>query len=94
MFELEELKQKSLAVKLGILPVNGEEDVKSFDSYHRITRLEVIDETGRVYTNWHPDNLITLSFQDGNRTLKVFIGKQSKATTPPPCNSPSRHVNR
>ena len=28
MFELEELKQKSLAVKLGILPVYGEEDVK------------------------------------------------------------------
>ena len=52
------------------------------DSYHRITRLEVVDETGRVYTNWHPDNLITLSFQDGNRTLKVFIGKQSKATNP------------
>ena len=54
----------------------------SSDPYHRITRLEVIDETGRVYTNWHPDNLITLSFQDGNRTLKVFIGKQSKATIP------------
>jgi hypothetical protein len=52
------------------------------DSNHRITRLEVIDETGRVYTNWHPDNLITLSFQDGNRTLKVFVGKQSKATNP------------
>ena len=29
MFELEELKQKSLAVKLGILPVYGEEDVKA-----------------------------------------------------------------
>jgi hypothetical protein len=52
------------------------------DSNHRITRLEVIDETGRVYTNWHPDNSITLSFQDGNRTLKVFVGKQSKATNP------------
>jgi hypothetical protein len=47
---------------------------------HRITRLEVIDETGRVYTNWHPDNRITLSFQDGNRTLKVFVGKDSQAT--------------
>lgn len=48
--------------------------------HHRITRLEVIDETGRVYTNWDPDNQITLSFQDGNRTLKVFIGKSRKAT--------------
>lgn len=52
----------------------------SYTEGHRITRLEVIDETGRVYTNWHPDNRITLSFQDGNRTLKVFIGKDSKAT--------------
>jgi hypothetical protein len=52
----------------------------SFIDTHRITRLEVIDETGRVYTNWHPDNRITLSFQDGNRTLKVFVGKDSKAT--------------
>jgi len=52
----------------------------SFIDTHRITRLEVIDETGRVYTNWHPDNRITLSFQDGNRTLKVFVGKNSKAT--------------
>lgn len=52
----------------------------SFIDTHRIPRLEVIDETGRVYTNWHPDNRITLSFQDGNRTLKVFVGKDSKAT--------------
>lgn len=61
----------------------------TFDSYHRITRLEVIDETGRVYTNWHPDNNITLSFQDGNRTLKVFVGKQSKATNPHATNHPN-----
>lgn len=59
------------------------------NSNDRITRLEVIDETGRVYTNWHPDNLITLSFQDGNRTLKVFIGKQSKATTPHATHHPN-----
>jgi hypothetical protein len=52
----------------------------SYIDTHRITRLEVIDETGRVYTNWHPDNRITLSFQDGNRTLKVFVGKDSQST--------------
>ena len=33
MFELEELKQKSLAVKLGTLPVYREEDVKAVRSY-------------------------------------------------------------
>ena len=34
MFELEELKQKSLAVKLGILPVYGEEDVNDVKTIH------------------------------------------------------------
>lgn len=36
-----------------------------------VTRLEVIDEKGRVYTR-HDCN-IELSYQDDNRTLKVFI---------------------
>lgn len=38
-------------------------------------RVEVIDENGRSYVNWTPTNKTEISFQDGNRTLKVFINK-------------------
>lgn len=36
------------------------------------TRFEVIDSSGRVYVN--NNCTIELSYQDDNRTLKVFIG--------------------
>ena len=39
----------------------------------RITRVEVITDTGRDYVNWEEDNDITLSYQDDGRTLKVFV---------------------
>lgn len=39
---------------------------------NRVTRLEVIDETGRQFTRSNVK--ISLSFQDDGRTLKVFVG--------------------
>lgn len=41
-----------------------------------VTRLEVIDKTGRVYGN-RPCT-IELSFQDDDRTLKVFVNRSAK----------------
>jgi hypothetical protein len=41
----------------------------------RITRVEVIDENGRSYVNWDGFNDVQLSYQDGGRTLKVFVNK-------------------
>jgi hypothetical protein len=38
----------------------------------RLTRFEVIDETGRVYSRGDVGK-IDLSFQDDGRTLKVFV---------------------
>ena len=38
-----------------------------------ITRVEVIDENGRSYVNWEDDNDVSWQFQDGGRTLKVFV---------------------
>lgn len=38
----------------------------------KVSRVEVIDNTGRVYTN-HGVKAIELSLQDGARTLKVFV---------------------
>ncbi|MBK9634366.1 MAG: hypothetical protein IPO64_07555 [Bacteroidetes bacterium] len=38
-----------------------------------VNRVEVIDQNGRSYVNWKPTNKTMISFQDDNRTLKVFI---------------------
>lgn len=45
--------------------------LKSGDEYSKVTRFEVIDETGRVMVKYGV-NLQT-SLQDKGRTLKVFI---------------------
>ena len=46
----------------------------------RITRVEVIDENGRSYVNWEDDNDVSWQFQDGGRTLKVFVNKVKPET--------------
>lgn len=40
-----------------------------------ITRVEVIDETGRAYTKWGCKNVYQ-SIQDNDKTLKIFIGNK------------------
>lgn len=42
------------------------------------TRVEVIDENGRSYVNWKPNNKVIISMQDNDRTLKIFISKLKK----------------
>jgi hypothetical protein len=44
-----------------------------------VTRVEVIDENGRSYTNYlDNDQKVCYSIQDDGKTLKVFIqGKQN-----------------
>jgi hypothetical protein len=37
----------------------------------KITRIEVIDKTGRAYIKW--DCEVVVSIQDDGRTLKVFV---------------------
>ena len=39
----------------------------------RITRVEIITDTGRDYVCWEEDNDITVSYQDDGKTLKVFV---------------------
>ena len=48
-----------------------------------ITRLEVIDETGRVFGRWEIDG-VSISGQDAGRTLKIFLdygGESANRTT-------------
>jgi len=40
----------------------------------KITRFEVIDESGRLYTRHNCK--VELSYQDDGRTLKVFLSKK------------------
>lgn len=46
-----------------------EEAVKA---YPKVTRVEVIDSTGRAYTTWEATDVTTI-LQDDERTLKVFL---------------------
>lgn len=39
--------------------------------YSKVTRLEVIDDSGRVYVQTQAD--ITVSMQDDGRTMKIFV---------------------
>ena len=43
----------------------------------KITRIEVIDESGRAYTDYNVKHT-TLSMQDNNKTLKLFIENKDK----------------
>ena len=42
----------------------------------RVNRVEVIDENGRSYVNWNNNNKVQIVFQDGGKTMKIFIGKK------------------
>lgn len=37
----------------------------------KVTRFEVIDEKGRIYSQWNCK--VELSYQDNGQTLKVFV---------------------
>jgi hypothetical protein len=49
---------------------------QDMDDTSKVTRFEVIDESGRVYTKHNCT--IELSYQDDGRTLKVFINSLNK----------------
>lgn len=45
-------------------------DIQRLDA----TRLEIIDESGRVYSRWDIDRL-EVSIQDDGKTVKMFVNK-------------------
>lgn len=49
----------------------------------KVTRVEVIDENGRSYTNWDNRNEVSISFQDDGRTAKIFIKKDTEKKKEP-----------
>ena len=72
--EIEQLAEKYWAKQ----PYNEDAYVVGYtkcqeDMLHdsKLTRFEVIDNNGRVYSQWNCK--IELSYQDDGKTLKVFI---------------------
>lgn len=49
------------------------------ESKNKLTRVEVIDHTGRAYVNWNNNNFVEVSYQDEGRTLKIFISNNMKS---------------
>lgn len=48
----------------------------SEEKLHKVTRLEVIDETGRGYVRYFkPGEHLQYQFQDDGQTLKIFVGE-------------------
>ena len=44
-----------------------------------VDRVEVIDKTGRAYTHYlKPSEKMTISMQDNNKTMKIFIGDKDE----------------
>lgn len=62
--------------------LTAEQTRKETLSTNKINRVEVIDHTkdlpegGRVYVKWEDDIKVEVSFQDNDRTLKIFIDKK------------------
>ena len=50
---------------------DGEVIVDGIFKLPKVTRLEVIDHTGRAYVIKNAD--VELSYQDDGRTLKIFV---------------------
>ena len=48
------------------------------EKIEKCTRVEVIDEKGRSYVNFNPNNEVKISVQDGGLTLKIFISKKER----------------
>jgi hypothetical protein len=42
------------------------------DGLEKVTRFEVIDDNGRVYSKWDLKDVV-LQLQDNGRTLKAFL---------------------
>lgn len=53
-----------------------------------ITRVEVIGDKGRAWSRWNLTSVV-LSYQDGGRTLKVFVsGDEPEPAQPRQCLDP------
>jgi hypothetical protein len=77
----EDMEEKlSSDVPVGRYIDNVMESISSYicERDKNVNRVEVIDDTGRVYVNWDEKNKVTVDYQDEGKTLKVFIRKEKE----------------
>ena len=67
--DCKEARSRSRQLYNSLLDSNEKLSTRDFST---ITRVEVIDKTGRAYVNRETHSL-ELSLQDNNRTLKLFL---------------------
>jgi hypothetical protein len=78
---LEEFQRFLLAIGYSFkegdyLTIANDDDAPSFDdAYEFVNRVEVIDGTGRAYSNT-AFGTATFQLQDQDETLKIFLGKE------------------
>ena len=49
---------------------------KIVNKVNKVNRVEVIDQNGRSFVSWKPNNKTEISLQDEGKTLKVFISNK------------------
>lgn len=53
-------------------PLSNEWFMKNVTPLSEVTRVELIDDTGRAYSQWNVKD-VELHLQDNKRTLKIFL---------------------
>lgn len=56
----------------GRRPLSNEWFMKNVTPLPEVTRVELIDDTGRAYSQWNVKD-VELHLQDNERTLKIFL---------------------
>lgn len=73
---LQHLKEELMDATLYVEKLQSQNKENTLDST-QVTRVEVIDQNGRVYTEYDVNN-VEIHMQDNNRTMKIFLTNNRK----------------
>lgn len=76
--EIVELRHRVMVLESELARVDPNRGVDRIIPLTRVNRIDVVDSQGRAYTRRVPNADISLSVQDGGKTLKVFIDQRWK----------------
>jgi len=51
-------------------------DAYTLDALPKVTRVEVVDSTGRAFVGYYKNVGVTVSMQDDDQTIKIFAGER------------------
>lgn len=73
---LQHLKEELMDATLYVQKVQDLKKENGLDC-SQVTRVEIIDQNGRVYTEYDVNN-VEVHMQDNNRTMKIFLTNNRK----------------